>query len=171
MKSIILGGGCFWCIEAVFQQVSGVTNVTSGYAGGSIKNPTYREVCNGLTGHVEVVKVEYDESQVSLKELLEIFFEIHDPTSFDRQGADVGTQYRSIIFYTDPEDKHTICETITEITNDKKFADPIVTLVKPLDEFYPAEDYHQDYYNNNKDAPYCALVISPKLEKLKKLQH
>lgn len=169
MKSIVLGGGCFWCIEAVFQKIPGVTQVTSGYAGG-MGTPTYERVSMGTTGHTEVVQVEYDETQISLTDILEIFFEVHDPTTFDRQGADFGTQYRSLIFYSDPADQKTICDVITRLTFEQRFADPIVTLVKQLDQFYPAEDYHRNYYNQHQDAPYCKLVIAPKLEKLKKLR-
>lgn len=161
IESIVLGGGCFWCIEALFNQIKGVVKVTSGYAGGTVKNPTYEMVCSGNTGQAEVVKVDFDPRVISLKEILEVFWEIHDPTTKDRQGHDVGTQYRSIILYTNEDQKATIGESIREL--DK----PITTEVNKLDEFYPAEDYHQNYYENNKDRPYCSLVISPKLNHLR----
>lgn len=164
MKSIILGGGCFWCIEAIFQQVPGVTKVISGYSGGHIKSPTYYEVSSGLTGHAEVVKIEYDEMKVSVKDLLEIFFEVHDATTLNQQGADIGTQYRSAIYYESDNDRAIINEVLASLNNSK-----ITTEIKKLSEFYEAEDYHQNYYHDNASAPYCRIVISPKLEKLQKI--
>ncbi len=160
------GGGCFWCVEAVFKRIKGVRSVTSGYAGGSTQNPTYQEVCAGNTGHAEVVQIEYDTQQISYEELLEIFWKAHDPTTLNRQGADMGTQYRSIILYHDDEQRM-----IAEASKEKaeasgEFTSPIVTEIKPLGIFYPAEDYHQDYYDNNPQAGYCAVVIRPKLKKL-----
>lgn len=163
----IFGGGCFWCTEAIFQQVRGVGKVESGYAGGSVKNPAYREVCNGTTGHAEVVKVEFDSSVVSYSELLRIFFNTHDPTTLNRQGNDSGTQYRSVIFYLSDEQKN-IAEKIKEELQ-VKFTKPVVTEVIPFTGFYRAEDYHQNYFRNNPSQPYCTFVIAPKLEKFEKL--
>jgi len=166
MQSIVLGSGCFWCSEAVFQRVKGIVKVTSGYAGGEIDNPNYDQVCSGQTGHTEVVKLDYDPSQISLDKILDIFWKIHDPTSLNQQGADIGTQYRSIVFYTDSKQKQVIqnSKTITqqEIYPDKK----IVTEIKKLDVFYPAESYHQNYFNKHPDQAYCRLMIRPKLKKL-----
>ncbi|MBU0679734.1 MAG: peptide-methionine (S)-S-oxide reductase MsrA [Verrucomicrobia bacterium] len=158
------GGGCFWCVEAVFQQIDGVKSVKSGYAGGETKNPTYKEVCSGRTGHAEVVQVEYDPTLVSYDALLLWFWKAHDPTQLNRQGADSGTQYRSIILYHNDEQKQAAEKSKAEAQ--KKFSRPVVTEISPMDVFYPAEDYHQDYYSNNKTAGYCNFVISPKLEKL-----
>ncbi|PIP52743.1 peptide-methionine (S)-S-oxide reductase [Candidatus Beckwithbacteria bacterium CG23_combo_of_CG06-09_8_20_14_all_34_8] len=169
MQSIILGSGCFWCSEAVFQRVKGIVKVTSGYAGGKIVNPNYNQVCSGQTGHAEVVKLDYDPSLVSLDKILDIFWQIHDPTSLNQQGADIGTQYRSIVFYTDSKQKQVIqnSKTITqqEIYPDKK----IVTEIKKLDVFYPAELYHQNYFNKHPDQAYCQIVIKPKVEKISKI--
>jgi peptide-methionine (S)-S-oxide reductase len=159
------GGGCFWCVDAVYQYVPGVIKITSGYAGGSVFNPTYDQVCSGRTGHAEVVQISYDPSKVSYNQLLDLFWKAHDPTTLNRQGADHGTQYRSIILTATPEE-------VSEAETSKKkaqaqFPDPIVTEIKPLTVFYPAEQYHQDYYQNNKDRnPYCQAVIAPKLKKL-----
>lgn len=166
-ERIVLGGGCFWCTEAVFDLVEGVTETISGYAGGTTADPSYEEVCGGDTGHAEVVSVTYDPGRVSLEELLEVFFISHDPTTLNRQGADVGTQYRSIILYTSEDQKARIDAFIDEAGDD--YGDSIVTVVEESGEFFPAEDYHQDYYEKNPDAPYCAAVISPKLEKVIKL--
>ncbi len=166
INTIVLGGGCFWCIEAFFQRVPGVTEVVSGYMGGEKPNPTYREVCGGNTGHVEVVKISFDTETVSLEQILEIFFEMIDPTTLNKQGNDSGTQYRSVIFYKDDTQKETADQVIAQIKSN--YNDPIVTTVEKIEEFFPAEEYHQDYYNRNNVAPYCRLVISPKLEKLKK---
>lgn len=164
MKQIVLGGGCFWCVEAAFQQLSGVQSVTSGYAGGSKKNPSYREVCSGKTEHAEVVKVVYDADFVELDELLRVFFKIHNPTTMDREGPDVGPQYRSIILYKDEEDERVINEVISEVKN--HYEDPIVTEVWSLKKFYEAEDYHQNYYEKNPNESYCRMQIPPKLDKV-----
>ena len=164
-ETAVLGGGCFWCIEAVFQQIKGVSSVESGYAGGDIENPAYEQVCSGNTGHAEVVRVLYNPEEISYRKLLEVFFYIHDPTTLNRQGNDVGTQYRSIILFTTPEQEKVAGEVINELEEQKFYADPIVTEVEPLEIFYRAEDYHQSYYANNAAQPYCQLVISPKVEK------
>lgn len=163
-----LGGGCFWCLEAVYDRVEGVMSVTSGYAGGDVPNPSYRQVCNGTTGHAEVVQVEYDPAVITYRDLLEIFFTIHDPTTKNRQGADVGPQYRSIILYHDAEQQATAASVIEALEAEDVFGDPVVTEVKPLDTFYRAEDHHQDYYANNAGQPYCQAVIAPKVNKLRK---
>ncbi|HSM54938.1 MAG TPA: peptide-methionine (S)-S-oxide reductase MsrA [Candidatus Sulfomarinibacteraceae bacterium] len=163
-----LGGGCFWCLEAVYVEVQGVRKVVSGYAGGHVPNPTYRQVCTGTTGHAEVVQITYDPLQVTYRELLEIFFTIHDPTTLNRQGADVGPQYRSAIFYHDEAQRKEAEAIIEELEAEQVFADPIVTEVAPLDTFYEAEDYHQDYYANNPQQAYCQVVIRPKLAKFRK---
>jgi len=160
------GGGCFWCTEAIFEKFKGVKAVTSGYAGGKKPNPTYREVCTGLTGHAEVIQVEYEPSVINYDQLLEIFWEAHDPTTMNRQGADEGTQYRSVIFYHNEAQKKA-AEAAKKLAA-SHFASPIVTEIVPLTTFYPAEDYHQDYFRKNPHAPYCAHVISPKLQKLEK---
>jgi peptide-methionine (S)-S-oxide reductase len=162
-----LGGGCFWCLEAVYDRVEGVASVTSGYAGGELENPTYRQVCSGTTGHAEVVQIAYDPAAITYRDLLEIFFTIHDPTTKDRQGADVGPQYRSIILYHDAEQQATAEALIDELESESVFDDPIVTEVEPLDRFYRAEDRHQDYYTNNPGLPYCQAVIAPKVNKLR----
>lgn len=168
-ETITLGGGCFWCIEAVFLNLNGVESVTSGYMGGKISKPTYREVCSGLTGHAEVVQVKYDPGVVSFEEILEVFFTVHDPTTLNRQGNDVGTQYRSAIFYHTPQQKTTAERIIQELNQSGAWSNPIVTEVSPAVEFYRAEDYHQNYYNNNTQAGYCQYVIQPKLDKFKKV--
>jgi peptide-methionine (S)-S-oxide reductase len=160
------GGGCFWCTEAVFEKFKGVKAVTSGYAGGQKPNPTYREVCTGATGHAEVIQVEYEPAIISYDQLLEIFWEAHDPTTMNRQGGDEGTQYRSVIFYHNEAQKKA-AEASKKLAA-PHFASPIVTQIVPLTTFYPAEDYHQDYFRKNPYAPYCAHVISPKLQKLEK---
>ncbi len=165
---IVLGAGCFWCVEAVFQDLSGVLAVNSGYTGGKTKNPTYKEICSGSTGHAEVVKITFDPKIITLSEILEVFFATHDPTTLNRQGADAGTQYRSAIFYTDENQKITAQKMIDALTKSNEFDNPIVTEVTKLGEFYEAEDYHQNYYNDNSNQPYCVFVINPKLEKLKK---
>ncbi len=156
---IVLGGGCFWCVEAVYQQVTGVVSVAPGYAGGTIANPSYEQVCGGKTGHIEVVKITYNSALLSLSTLLEIFWKTHDPTSFDRQGNDVGSQYRSVVFYTTENQKR-------EAEREKQAIDGAVTEIRPLEIFYPAEAYHHDYYERHKNEPYCQLVIAPKLRKL-----
>ncbi len=160
------GAGCFWCIEAVFQKVSGVRSVTSGYKGGHVSNPTYREVTTGQTGHAEVVRVEFDPSEVSYEDLLAIFWQAHDPTQLNRQGADVGTQYRSVIFYHSAEQKR-VAEASRDALNESgRYPRPIVTEISPASEFFMAEDYHQNYFRNNPNAPYSLFVIRPKLSKL-----
>ena len=167
-ETATLGGGCFWCLEAVYDQVRGVEDVVSGYSGGFVLNPTYRQVCDGKTGHAEVVRVEFDPTVITFREILEIFFAIHDPTTLNRQGADVGPQYRSAIFYHSPEQKATAQAVIAELNAAKVFDKPIVTEVTGVTKFYPAEDYHQEYYVNNTRQPYCRVVISPKVAKLRK---
>jgi peptide-methionine (S)-S-oxide reductase len=165
-----LGGGCFWCLEAVYQELRGVEKVESGYSGGDVPNPTYRQVCSETTGHAEVVQVTFDPDLVSYRDILEVFFTIHDPTTLNRQGADVGTQYRSVIFYHTEEQKRTAEEVISEIEAEGIWNNPIVTEVVPLDEFYVAEDYHQNYFRNNGFQPYCQVIIAPKVAKFRK-QH
>ena len=164
-----LGGGCFWCIEAIFMEVRGVKSATSGYSGGTVKNPTYREVTTGRTGHAEVVQIAFDPEIISYHDILTIFFHLHDPTTLNRQGADIGTQYRSVIFYHNSEQEKTAREVFSEIDASDLWADPLVTEISPLEEFYIAEDYHQNYFQNNPNQPYCTFVISPKLSKLRKL--
>jgi peptide-methionine (S)-S-oxide reductase len=161
-----LGGGCFWCLEAVYQEVDGVEEVVSGYAGGDTPNPSYRQVCSGTTGHAEVVQLTYDPDVIAYRDLLEIFFTIHNPTTKDREGADVGPQYRSIILHHDDEQRET-AEALIDELDDEVFADAIVTEVEPLTTFYLAEEKHQDYYKNNPSLPYCQSVISPKVTKLR----
>lgn len=162
------GSGCFWCTEAVFLRVNGVESVKSGYAGGNVKNPTYREICSGLTGHAEVVQISYNPTQVSFEELLEIFWNTHDPTTLNKQGADEGTQYRSVIFYHNEEQRKLAEQYKIQLKASRIFKNPIVTEISPLSEFYKAEDYHQDYYALNQRQGYCEYVIRPKVEKLKK---
>jgi methionine-S-sulfoxide reductase len=166
IETIILGGGCFWCTEAVFLMLKGVKSVTSGYSGGFVPNPIYELVSTGLTGHAETNKVEFDPGEISLNMILDVFFEMHDPTSLNQQGADMGTQYRSIIFYTNDRQKAAIEDYIRKRRKD--YSKPIVTEEKALDKFYKAEDYHQDYYAKNPQQGYCRLVISPKLDKIRK---
>lgn len=166
-RTATLGGGCFWCLEAVYDRVEGVTSVTSGYAGGHVSNPAYKQVCSGTTGHAEVVQLEYDPSIITYRDLLEIFFTIHDPTTKDRQGADVGPQYRSIILHHDADQQETAETMIDELEAESVFSDPIVTEVEPLDTFYCAEDRHQDYFANNPGQPYCQAVIAPKVNQLR----
>jgi peptide-methionine (S)-S-oxide reductase len=165
----ILGGGCFWCLEAVFDRLRGVTSVESGYTGGHVDNPTYRQVCDGDSGHVEVIRVTFDPAEITFKDLLEVFFEIHDPTTLNQQGNDVGEQYRSVIFYTSEEQKAQAEETIRELTAAKKYPQPIVTAVEPAQKFYMAEGYHQEYYENNRMQPYCMFVVRPKVKKFEKV--
>ncbi len=162
-----LGGGCFWCIEAVFSPLKGIEKLVSGYAGGQIVNPTYKQICTGATGHAEVVQVTFDTDVITFEEILEIFFAMHDPTTLNRQGGDRGTQYRSTIMYHDESQKEVAEAVIAKLSKDEVFDDPIVTKVEALDVFYPAEDYHQDYYANNAYQPYCAAVIGPKVQKLR----
>ncbi|TVQ11826.1 MAG: peptide-methionine (S)-S-oxide reductase, partial [Bacteroidetes bacterium] len=164
-----IGGGCFWCLEAIFMEVRGIESVTSGYSGGTVKNPAYREVTTGRTGHAEVVQVKFDPEIISFKEILEIFFHLHDPTTLNRQGADVGTQYRSVIFYQNEEQETIAREVFKEIDASDLWDDPLVTEISPLTAFYVAEDYHQNYFQNNPSQPYCTFVIGPKMQKLRKL--
>ena len=164
------GTGCFWCTEAIFEQLNGVIKVTSGYSGGTVKNPTYKEVCTGETGHAECVQIMYEPDKISYDELLEVFWQVHDPTTLNRQGADVGTQYRSAIFYHTPEQKQKAEKYKAELDKSGAFNNPIVTEISPAAEFYSAENYHQEYYANNQNTnPYCAVVIRPKLEKFQKV--
>ncbi len=162
----VLAGGCFWCTEAVFQRLEGVFNVLPGYTGGDIKNPAYREITTGKTGHAESIKITYDSKIITYTELLEVFFATHDPTTLNQQGADRGTHYRSAIFYDNETQKQVAEEMIAQLTNEKVFSDPIVTEVVKLDAFYNAEEYHKDYYNQNSSQGYCQFVINPKLKKL-----
>lgn len=165
MQNATFGGGCFWCTEAVFQNLKGINKVTSGYMGGKTGNPTYEEVCTGDTGHAEIIQIEYNEDEISFDDLLLIFFKTHDPTTLNRQGNDVGTQYRSVIFYHNQEQKKQAEEMIDNLTKEMVFDRPIVTEVAPVSEFFRAEDYHHNYYNLNPYKGYCALVIQPKLAK------
>lgn len=168
IQKITLANGCFWCTEAIFQTLKGVKSVTSGYIGGHIKNPTYEQVCTGTTGHAEAIELEYDADELNLDELLLIFFKTHDPTTLNRQGNDVGPQYRSGIFYHTEEQKERALATIKSLTDAQVFDDPIVTEVTPASEFYPAEQYHQNYFNDNPNKSYCAFVIQPKVNKFVK---
>ncbi|WP_242673254.1 peptide-methionine (S)-S-oxide reductase MsrA [Niastella yeongjuensis] len=163
------GTGCFWCTEAIFQELEGVIKSTSGYSGGTVANPTYKEVCTGNTGHAEVIQVVYDPKKITYDELLEVFWKTHDPTTLNRQGADVGTQYRSVIFYHNNEQKEKAEKYKAELDKSGAFNDPIVTEISPYTKFYAAENYHQDYYNQNGDQPYCSIVIRPKVEKFEKV--
>ena len=163
-ETLVLGGGCFWCLEAIFQKLSGVQSVESGYAGGEVADPSYEAVCRGETGHAEVIRIEFDPEVISIPEILDVFWKGHDPTTRNRQGADVGTQYRSIVLYQNDDQKKMALESRSAAQAD--FKNPIVTEIEPLETFYPAERYHQNYFKNNPDAPYCAFVIHPKLQKL-----
>lgn len=163
------GTGCFWCTEAIFQQLNGVIKVTSGYSGGHIANPTYEQVCEGTTGHAEAVQIVYDPKVISYDELLKVFWETHDPTTLNRQGNDVGTQYRSVIFYHTPAQKEKAEHYKAELNKNGAYKDPIVTAIEPFKNFYSAENYHQNYYTSHGDQPYCRLVIRPKLEKFEKV--
>ncbi len=165
--STTLGGGCFWCLEAVFEMVPGVTGVKSGYTGGSVVNPSYNQVCGGSTGHAEVVQIDFDPGVVTFRELLEIFFVVHDPTTLNRQGNDVGTQYRSAIFHHTDGQRETALDLIGALDRDGLWVDPIITEVAPLEAFYPAEDYHDRYFERNGEQPYCQVVIAPKIEKFR----
>jgi peptide-methionine (S)-S-oxide reductase len=162
-----LAGGCFWCLEAAFDDLRGVERVDSGYAGGHVDNPSYRQVCGGTTGHAEVVQVAFDPTVISFEDLLDVFFTIHDPTTLNRQGADVGTQYRSAIFHHSPEQKATAERVISQLEASQAWDDPIVTEVAPLETFYAAEEYHRDYYRRNPNQGYCQVVIAPKIAKLR----
>ncbi|MBN1138472.1 MAG: peptide-methionine (S)-S-oxide reductase MsrA [Anaerolineae bacterium] len=168
-QTATLAGGCFWCLEAVFDQLQGVESVESGYSGGAVPNPTYQQVCTGTTGHAEAVQITFEPSLVSYREILELFFDIHDPTTLNRQGADVGFQYRSAIFYHDDKQKQIAEQLIREKTTAKVWDDPIVTEVVPFEVFYRAEDYHQEYFERNGHQPYCRVVIAPKVAKFRKL--
>ncbi|MEX0794757.1 MAG: peptide-methionine (S)-S-oxide reductase MsrA [Pirellulaceae bacterium] len=162
------GGGCFWCTEAVFAELKGVHRVTSGYSGGKLENPTYEDICRGDTGHAEVIQIEYDPAEVTFEDLLEVFFQTHDPTTLNRQGNDVGTQYRSVIFYHDEDQQKTAQRFIEQLTESKAFASPIVTELSPAPHFYPAEQYHQNYLPQNPGNPYCMMVVRPKVDKFRK---
>jgi peptide-methionine (S)-S-oxide reductase len=163
-----LAGGCFWCLEAVFKEVKGIDKVVSGYSGGTVANPTYAQVCSGATGHAESVQLTYDPKKVSFREILAIFFSVHDPTTLNRQGADVGTQYRSVIFCHNDKQKAEAEEAIRQLNASYSWGAPVVTRVEPFKNFYPAEEYHQDYYTRNPEQPYCSVVIAPKLDKFRK---
>jgi methionine-S-sulfoxide reductase len=167
--TIVLGGGCYWCVEAVYERLDGVVEVVSGYAGGRTVNPSYEQVCSGKTGHAEVIKIAFDSTKTSTIEILKVFFTVHDPTTLNRQGADVGTQYRSVIFYRNPKQKSIAEELIAALNKEKVYPSKIVTEVSPLPVFYIAEDYHQDYYERNKEQGYCRMVIQPKIEKFEKV--
>jgi peptide-methionine (S)-S-oxide reductase len=167
--TITLGGGCYWCVEAVYENLSGVKSAISGFSGGKTINPSYEEVCSGKTGFVEVVQITYDKNVTSLDEIFKVFFTVHDPTTLNRQGADVGTQYRSVIFYKNEEQKKAAQSIINALNKAKVYDSPIVTAIEPFTKFYKAEDYHQNYYENNKNQPYCKMVIQPKIEKFEKV--
>lgn len=169
METATFGGGCFWCTEAIFRQLNGVESVESGYCGGETKNPTYRDVCTGETGHAEVIQLRFNPAVISYRELLEVFWSTHDPTTLDRQGADVGTQYRSVIFYHSEEQKKLAEKLKQELNDDLVFGKPVVTEIVPFTVFYKAEDYHQEYFENNAAKPYCQLVIIPKLNKFREI--
>ena len=168
LQTATLAGGCFWCLEAVFDELKGVESVESGYSGGHVDNPSYRAVCTGTTGHAEATQIKFDPNVISYRDLLKVFFTVHDPTTLNRQGADVGTQYRSAIFYHNDEQKQTAEEVIKEITAEKLWNHPIVTEVTKFDKFYVAEDYHQEYFVNNPYQPYCMAVVAPKVTKFRK---
>ena len=165
LQTTIFAGGCFWCLEAVFDRMHGVTSVESGYMGGHVDNPTYKQVCNGDTGHAEVVRITFNPAETSFKELLDVFFTIHDPTTPNRQGNDVGTQYRSAIFYTSEDQQREAKKKIEELTAARAYPNPIVTSLEPAGKFYQAEDYHQEYFENNGNQPYCQFVVAPKVKK------
>lgn len=168
-KTATFGSGCFWCTEAIFQKLKGVLSVTPGYSGGKRENPSYDQVCSGATGHAEVIHIQYDIDEISFEELLEVFWKTHDPTTLNRQGADIGTQYRSVIFYHDENQKELAEKYRDKLDKSGIFDKPIVTEISPFQKFYPAEKYHQDYYNNNPAQPYCSFVITPKLAKFEKI--
>lgn len=167
-ETATLGGGCFWCLEAIFNELCGVEKVVSGYSGGNVPNPTYSHVCSGTTGHAEVVQLTFDPGIISFREVLEVFFTIHDPTTLNRQGADIGTQYRSVIFYHTPEQEKIAREVIAELEKEKIWDAPIVTEVTPFKAFYKAEEHHQEYFERNPEQPYCRIVIEPKVAKFRK---
>lgn len=168
LETATLAAGCFWCVEAVFDDLKGVQDVVSGYSGGHTENPTYRQVCDGNTGHAEVAEITFDPSMITFKDILRVFFSVHDPTTLNRQGADIGTQYRSAIFYRSDEQKRDAEEVIKEITDEGVYDKPIVTEVTPFEKFWPAEDYHQEYFLNNPSQPYCQAVVAPKVAKFRK---
>ncbi|MEM0156301.1 MAG: peptide-methionine (S)-S-oxide reductase MsrA [Thermoplasmataceae archaeon] len=167
-ETIYLAGGCFWCTEAIFNEIDGVVNVVSGYSGGTMTDPTYEDVCTDKTGHAETIRVIFDDSKITLRDILEIFFETHDPTTLNRQGEDVGTQYRSAVFYTNDDQRKLVTSVIKELTDKHRFSKPIVTQVEKFTSFYPSEDYHHNYFARNGNAPYCRSVISPKVQKFRK---
>lgn len=169
LETIVIGGGCYWCVEAVYEQLDGVEKVVSGFAGGNVENPSYEQVCTGTTGAAEVVEITYDKSKTSLDEIFKVFFTVHDPTTLNRQGADVGTQYRSVVFYKNDEQKKAAESIIADLNDAKVYGSKIVTTLEPFKAFYKAKDYHQNYYQNNKNQPYCQMVIQPKLEKFEKI--
>ncbi|PXY44110.1 peptide-methionine (S)-S-oxide reductase MsrA [Flavobacterium hydrophilum] len=169
LETITLGGGCYWCVEAVYENLDGIKSVVSGFSGGKVANPTYEEVCTGTTGHAEVVQITYDKNVTDINEIFKVFFTVHDPTTLNRQGADVGTQYRSVIFYKNEDQRRAAQSIIAELNKVKVYDRPIVTKIEPLIKFYKAEDYHQNYYANNKNQPYCKMVIQPKIEKFEKV--
>lgn len=168
LETATLGAGCFWCVEAVFDDLKGVKDVISGYSGGHTENPTYQQVCSERTGHAEVIQVTFDPNEISFKEILQVFFAVHDPTTLNRQGNDVGSSYRSAIFYHSPEQQRVAEEVIKEVTKEGVYDNSIVTQVAPFDEFYPAENYHQEYFANNPNQPYCTAVVAPKVAKFRK---
>ncbi|MCC7301998.1 MAG: bifunctional methionine sulfoxide reductase B/A protein [Bacteroidia bacterium] len=167
--TLVLGGGCFWCIEAIYRELKGVLSVESGYCGGTTENPTYKEVCTGTTGHAEVARIVFDPFKINAADILKVFFTVHDPTTLNRQGADVGTQYRSVIFYRNEDQKKLAQEIIAGLTKEKAYDGPVITELSQLGKFYKAEDYHQNYYSSNKEQPYCKMTIPPKMEKLEKV--
>jgi peptide-methionine (S)-S-oxide reductase len=168
LETATLGGGCFWCLEAIYKELKGVLSVESGYAGGHVQNPTYKQVCTGNTGHAEVVQIQYNPTIITFKDLLNVFFIIHDPTTLNRQGADIGTQYRSVIFYHNETQRKIAESSIKELEQKNLWENPIVTEISPFQMFFRAEDYHQDYYLNNANQPYCQVVIAPKIAKFRK---
>jgi peptide-methionine (S)-S-oxide reductase len=169
IETITLGGGCYWCVEAVYENLKGVKSVVSGYSGGKTLNPSYEEVCSGTSGHAEVVQITFDKNVTNLDEIFKVFFTVHDPTTLNRQGGDKGTQYRSVIFYKNDLQKKEAQQIISELSKAKAYENPIVTTLEPFTKFYKAEEYHQNYYANNKSQPYCQMVIQPKLEKFEKV--
>lgn len=169
LATATFGGGCFWCTEAVFLELQGVEKVTSGYSGGRVPNPTYEQVCSGTTGHAEVIQIEYDPEKIDFSQLLEVHFKTHDPTTLNRQGADVGTQYRSVVFYHDQQQKETAEQVIKQFNEQGVYDDPVVTEVAEFEKFYPAEQYHQDFFANNPNQGYCRAVVQPKVEKFRKV--
>ena len=169
IRKATFGSGCFWCTEGIFKQLKGVRSVTSGYSGGQRKNPTYEQVCSGATGHAEVVQIEFDDDVIKFAQLLEVFWNTHDPTTLNRQGADVGTQYRSVVFYHDSIQKETALAIKQALDDSDAFGNKIVTEISPIENFYPAENYHQDYYKNNPEKGYCQMVVRPKIEKFQKV--